>query len=93
MRLSNEQIRVIKAAVHECDPTARVYLFGSRTDDTMKGGDIDLLIVSAKLSYDDKIRIKQRLMDKLGEQKIDIIISANIEAPFIKMALNEGVPL
>ena len=93
MRLTEEEIQAIKDSVHGCDPTARVYLFGSRTDHTRKGGDIDLLIISAKLTYDDKTQIRQKLMERLGEQKIDIIISADLEAPFIKMALNGGVLL
>jgi uncharacterized protein len=93
MRLTEVEIQVIKDSVHGCDPTAMVYLFGSRTDDTRKGGDTDLLIISDKLTYDDKTQIRQRLLERLGEQKFDLIISADLEAPFIKMALNEGVLL
>ena len=45
MRLEPEQIESIKTAVAECmGADGRVYLFGSRTDDQARGGDIDLYV-------------------------------------------------
>ena len=42
MRLTREQVRVIREKVHAAfGADARVYLFGSRQDDTARGGDID----------------------------------------------------
>ena len=45
MRLTTEQITIIKqkTALIFGDDT-KIYLFGSRTDDNAKGGDIDLFI-------------------------------------------------
>jgi predicted nucleotidyltransferase len=45
MRLTEKQIEIIRDGVfkHFGEKSA-VYLFGSRVDDTKKGGDIDLLI-------------------------------------------------
>ena len=45
MRLTPEQVHVITQATHDLlGPHARVRLFGSRLDDSVKGGDIDLLV-------------------------------------------------
>lgn len=45
MRLAAEQIDHIISATREMlGPQPRVWLFGSRVDDTRLGGDIDLLV-------------------------------------------------
>jgi predicted nucleotidyltransferase len=75
------------------DPKASVYLFGSRADDSQKGGDIDLLIISKKIKPADKIDLKAAIFEKLEEQKIDIVITGDIEKPFVKIALKQGVML
>lgn len=93
MRLSKFEIDTIKQGVFALDPKARVYLFGSRTDDNKKGGDIDLLILSDKLKPIDKIKIKAQIFKKLEEQKIDILISKDTKKPFVQLALTQGVPL
>jgi len=49
-------------------------LFGSGVDDSKKGGDIDLIIVSDKLNFDDKYKIYSLIIHTLEDEKIDIII-------------------
>ena len=44
MRLKDEEKQPILQAIHCVDPHARVYLFGSRVDDSGKGGDIDIIV-------------------------------------------------
>ncbi len=90
MRISKNEIGAIKESVNSLDAGAEIYLFGSRTVDVAKGGDIDLLIISEKLSYDDKITIRKNLYEKLDEQKIHIIIAKDIADPFVKIAHREG---
>jgi uncharacterized protein len=93
MRLKDFEIEAIKTIVAGRDPSARVYLFGSRADDTKRGGDIDLLIMSDTLSLDDRGKIRWDLWGKLGEQKIDILIAKDITDPFVKLAYTTGKQL
>jgi predicted nucleotidyltransferase len=40
MRISGYEKNIILKSINSLDPCAEVYLFGSRTDDSKKGGDI-----------------------------------------------------
>ncbi|MBI3399601.1 MAG: nucleotidyltransferase domain-containing protein [Deltaproteobacteria bacterium] len=93
MRLKESDIETIVESIKTRDKDAKVYLFGSRAHDFKKGGDIDLLVISQKLNYTDSIKIRQRLHEILGEQKIHLIITKDLEKPFVKMVCAEGVPL
>lgn len=93
MRLKDVEQAAILSIVKHLDSNASVYLFGSRVDDTKKGGDIDLLVMSDRLTSDDKRAIKMRLYELIGEQKIDIVLAANDSDPFVKLALATGVKL
>ena len=55
------------------------YLFGSRTDDNKKGGDIDLLLKPGdKINdvglFDKKISFIIKLKQNIGDRKIDVLI-------------------
>lgn len=52
-----------------CD--GEVYLFGSRTDELKKGGDIDLLFVSENIKKEDIRKFRIEFFKKFGEQKLD----------------------
>ena len=93
MRLTDIEIEAIKNAVIERDANAEVYLFGSRIDDNAKGGDIDILVISKDLKLDDKLFIKARIFETIEEQKLDIVISNDVEEPFVKLAIERGVRL
>ncbi len=93
MRLKKTEIESIKRIVAKYDPSAKIYLYGSRIDNNKKGGDIDLLIISNKITNTIKRKIRLELYEDIGEQKIDFIISQNIIKPFVKIAYNEGVLL
>ena len=78
MRLSKNEIDVInKLARKYFGNDTEVSLFGSRADDSKKGGDIDLFIQSKqkeKLTVENKILFKTDLILLIGEQKIDVIL-------------------
>jgi predicted nucleotidyltransferase len=79
---------------------ARVYLFGSRTDDTKRGGDIDLLIIpSGNFSLQEIIEMEIRFLAglkiKIGDQKIDVLVktSADADKQIFQSAEQQGIPL
>jgi predicted nucleotidyltransferase len=93
MRLKEFEQAAILSTVKCLDNNACVYLFGSRVDDTKKGGDIDLLVMSDSLTRDDKRTIRIKLNEVLGEQKIDIVLAVDDSDPFVKLALETGIKL
>lgn len=94
MRINKNEIRIIKSSILSKDKNAKVFLFGSRTDDSKKGGDIDILILSDKISFVDIIDIKVSIFKHLEEQKIDIVVAKRLdENPFIKKISKELVAL
>ena len=74
MRLTDFEQRTIRETVRQFLPNAKVYLYGSRTDDAKRGGDIDLMIVDKEpVSHKAIGEIRWRLWELIGEQKIDIL--------------------
>ena len=85
MRLSIEEAKSIRQCVLRFDPKAEVFLFGSRADDTRRGGDIDLLIVSKRIGLRERLRLQSALEDALGLRKIDLVIVDNVDnSPFAR---------
>jgi len=77
MRLNQFQIdSIIELSKKHFGQQTTVYLFGSRTDDKQKGGDIDLLICNlneATLTTESKIRFLADLKTQIGDRKIDVV--------------------
>ncbi len=93
MRLTPSEISIIKKVIHGMDPDARIHLFGSRIRDELKGGDIDLIILSEKLKLLDKLKIRYLLKEKLGERKIDLILTSKPGNAFTRISLKESILL
>lgn len=94
MRLSSFERKVIKTTVLTQDEEAIIYVFGSRVDDQKRGGDIDLLILSKKIDLEMKLKISVAIQEKIGAQKIDILVAKTAdENPFVEMAVVSGVLL
>ena len=99
MRLTEQQIKIIRHVVENlAGNNARVTLFGSRVDDTKKGGDIDLLISlpevvqhPAELSA----KISSQLIRNLEGRKVDVLLSApNLkDLPIHAIAQQTGIVL
>lgn len=93
MRLSASEVDAIRNVIHALDEDAKVYLFGSRTNDAARGGDIDLLVLSRSLNFKDKLEIKRLLYEALGEQRIDIVIRREVRDLFVQHVLKQAVAL
>jgi len=95
MRLLKKQVTSIKTNFKHYFEVGDIYLFGSRVDDTKKGGDIDLYISTPNkenLSYK-KIQFLAKVKRDIGEQKIDIVLDYGQDRLIDKKAKDEGILL
>lgn len=78
MRLTEYQRNSIINNCQRYFGEAHCWLFGSRTDDTKRGGDIDLYIETTETDINNIIKAKLAFLIaldyELGEQKIDVLI-------------------
>lgn len=96
MRLTEYQIHTIKTCVENIFGSGTtVRLFGSRTNDELKGGDIDLYIEPADSAdlLQKRIQLVTRLQRVLGEQKLDIVIASNPDRLIEQQAIATGICL
>ena len=95
MRVKTEHIKFLKRSIKKYLPDAALYLIGSRANDELKGGDIDILVIDEKeLSGQEKRNIKLAFYKELGEQKLDIVSSKRDDrSVFKEIALLDSVKL
>jgi len=99
MRLSPESIAIIIETVKaRLGDEAQVRLFGSRLDDSAKGGDIDLHVSVNKPVSDwvwEAAQLAARLERLLDGRKVDVrLIDASQQAlPIDRIAMQEGILL
>ncbi len=99
MRLSAEQVSVIRQTVVEIfGPEVQVLLFGSRVDDSKKGGDVDLLVESDQAIGEPAwlaAQLAARLERSMEGRKVDVLLLApNLRRlPIHDIAQKNGIPL
>jgi len=99
MRLTSDQIQAIKLAAHAVlGDDAQVTLFGSRTDDRRRGGDIDLMFETPRRLANRATvqgQIYVALVRQLGDRKLDVLLkdADTPEAPVMRVARETGVRL
>ena len=99
MRITLNEAAAIRRVIAEvAGAGARVKLFGSRTQDDLRGGDIDLLIRLAEPTIDKlsvSLRAGARLQMAIGERRIDVLVTdpLSVETPLIRDARLEGISL
>lgn len=97
MRIKNEDaLNIKKISKQYFGEDVKIYLFGSRTDDNKRGGDIDLYIETAVKEnlVERKIKMLGKLAEVLGEQKIDIVINNfRSDKLIFQIAKRDGIAL
>ena len=101
MRLSPNAAKVIHNAVHaHFGEDAEVWLFGSRVDDSRKGGDIDLYVETDLTDGDTifrkRIKLLAELSRPLAERKVDLVVKSRgsqQNLPIYQVARESGVRL
>jgi hypothetical protein len=64
-------------------------------DDTARGGDVDLLVISATLGFRDVLRLRTRILDRIGWQQLDLVVRRRdqMDEPLAAMAQETGIKL
>jgi predicted nucleotidyltransferase len=98
MRLRPQEIDAIKTAAAETfGADAVVRLFGSRVDDTRRGGDIDLHVETDPVTDEWHARdaFLDRLFRQIERQKVDVVITQRGGTPrgFERIAYRDGIVL
>ena len=99
MRLSaQDRLAIRSAAAEVAGPDVQVYLFGSRTRDELRGGDIDLLVeLPAPRSSQERLQVSvrtaARLQRLIGERKIDVLVADPLmpETPLLRAAREQAM--
>lgn len=95
MRLDDKIRYFLKQSIQEKIPEAKLYLFGSRTDDKLLGGDIDVMILTNK-PVDKKLFrvIRVDFYKKFGWQKLDLLnFTYNDTSVFKQLIQNDLIEL
>jgi len=96
MRLSKRLKNAIVKAANQSFGEADIILFGSRTDDQERGGDIDLAIDS-NLPHDQFCHLKAQFISNLLREdldlKIDLVQLAEADALLRSEILSQGTIL
>lgn len=97
MRLSEEQVRGIREELLKLDPEGAIYLFGSRTNDARRGGDVDLYFkTTRRLGLNEKLLAEVNLVEFLGLD-VDLLVRGPDEGieddPIQDIALSTGIRL
>jgi predicted nucleotidyltransferase len=98
MRLTPAEIEAICQAVREVfGQSARVWVFGSRVRDDLKGGDLDLFVEvdATQASIANEQRLRDAIAVAVDDLRVDITLHERGRPlpPIGRIALREGVPL
>jgi len=86
VRLDEKTLKGIKEVLKN----KKVILFGSRVDESVKGGDIDLYI-DEDLDIEEIAKLKAKLIKKIGDRKIDIVSKRYANELILKEIQKKGI--
>jgi predicted nucleotidyltransferase len=95
MRLTTAQIDTIRRTAHQnFGADALIWLFGSRADDTKRGGDVDLYVeATQKGTLMSALRCKISLEESL-DLPVDLVVKEpGKDKPIYNLAKSQGVRL
>ena len=93
MRISDKTADVlISLAKRYFGDEAPLRLFGSRTNDNIRGGDIDLHIIAPKSTFRDELSFLAEVESQLDE-RVDLIVQRGSELLIDEVAIKEGILL
>jgi predicted nucleotidyltransferase len=97
MRLNERQIEIIRELMyHQYGKNSRIWLFGSRTDDGLSGGDIDIYLEPERLPSGNLFLAyakTKRELEKRLRHAVDLVVNNGHTTAFMAMAKREGIPL
>lgn len=95
MRLNSKEITSIRHILGELDPAGQIYLFGSRVDDSRKGGDIDIFLNASRIiELKTQLTIQYRLTTACNTH-VDLLVKNPNQSmqPIHEIALETGIKL
>lgn len=99
MRITERDREQIKKIVHDTlGENSKVLLFGSRTDDNLRGGDVDLLIIT-EFPVEHPAALSAKTSAKISRifngRPVDVLLSSpNLKKlPIHDIAENQGIVL
>lgn len=96
MRLSEYEIDILKSTILDHIFDGEIFLFGSRVDDSKKGGDIDIFVETKQnITLKEELQILSEIELKGISRKVDLVIKTPFkkEQSIFETILKEGVIL
>ena len=95
MRLSTTELNALRSIMSALDPAGLVYLYGSRVDDTRRGGDIDVYLQASRpIDLKTQMRTQYRL-ELACDTRVDLLVKnpGQPPQPIHQIATERGILL
>ena len=98
MRLEPGEVQAIRSAAQAVfGAQARVRVFGSRVEDHLRGGDLDLWleVPPGQATLANELRFRDLIAGPLQELKVDVVLHERGRplSPIDRIARRDGIPL